>query len=99
MLLKRRSVDVAELEEAPPPNSPVKVEPFNPPFARAAEMEARRKIRMRSRFTSSGKEPRPAVAPQAEPLNPEMYEEELIGEDDSDMEIPLDGEDAGFFDQ
>jgi len=96
-LLKRRSVDVVELEDASPPNGAVKVEPFNPPFARAAEMEARRKIRMRSRFTSSADEPRPLVVAEAEPLNPEISEEESIGED-SDMEIPLDGEEAEFFD-
>ncbi|KAF8531338.1 stress-activated map kinase interacting protein 1-domain-containing protein [Gautieria morchelliformis] len=72
-LLRRRSADASELEAAPTSASytpfattPIAVaaptptiEPFKPPFARAAEMEERRRIRMRSRFASAGNQPRP----------------------------------------
>jgi target of rapamycin complex 2 subunit MAPKAP1/AVO1 len=70
-LLRRRSADASELETAPTSASyftttPVviatptpTIEPFKPPFARAAEMEERRRIRMRSRFASGGSQPRP----------------------------------------
>ena len=104
ILLRRRSADAAELEEAPAPNSTAKIEPFKPPFARAAEMEARRQIRMRSRFALTSIEPQPLVTLDTQPVNPEASEDESSSGDDLSLlgnDIPLEGEDAvedDFFD-
>ncbi|KAF8508261.1 stress-activated map kinase interacting protein 1-domain-containing protein [Hysterangium stoloniferum] len=103
-LLRRQSVDASELEAAPAPVAPVaavppKVLPFKPPFARAAEMEARRKLRMRSRFASTDAQPKPIVTLEKDALNPEVSDGESSGEEDSDIagnDVPLEGED--FFD-
>ena len=103
ILLRRKSADASELEEAPASSSTAKIEPFKPPFARAAEMEARRQMRMRSRFALTGVEPRPLVTLQTQQLNPEVSDDSPSSED-SDLlgnDIPLEGEDAvedEFFD-
>ncbi|KAF8582554.1 SIN1-domain-containing protein [Ramaria rubella] len=103
ILLRRRSADVTELEGVPAPEDLVKIEPFKPPFARAAEMEERRQIRMRSRFAAIRDPPKPLPTLDLESPNPEVSEDEISGEEDSDMlghDTPLEGEEIGdeFFD-
>jgi len=98
-LLRRQSIDAAELEEAPVAGP--SVEPFKPPFARAAEMEARRKLRMRSRFASTGHAAISVVAPKPSPINPEVSDEESSADEDDLMGGPLETEEAPedeFFD-
>lgn len=104
ILLRRRSADASELEEAPPSSSVPKIEPFKPPFSRAAEMAERREIRMRSRFISTSNEMRSVVTRDEQQLNPEVTDDESSSGDDSSElgnDIPLDGEDVvedDFFD-
>lgn len=96
-LLKRNSVDMTALEQAPPPlaTDPGKVEPFKPPFPRAAEMEARRKQRLHSRLASTEAPHHPTVRIHKESLNPEISDEDLSGDELSDLDgndLPLEGE-------
>ncbi|GJJ10541.1 hypothetical protein Clacol_004768 [Clathrus columnatus] len=96
-LLKRNSMDMTALEQAPTPPAAEhrEVEPFMPPFARAAEMEARRKQRLRSRFASTEAQMRPIV-PKKELLNPEVSDDDdLSAGEVSDLDgadLPLEGE-------
>lgn len=58
-------------EERPPPADNVPL-PFIPKFKGAAEMEARRRLRMMNRVPPGGAVQRPAVPAQATFLNPEL---------------------------
>lgn len=92
-----KSANTSELDEAPASSSTAKIEPFKPPFARAAEMEERRQLRMRSRFASAGNEPRPIVTLDTEQQIPDESEDDSSSGDDSELlgnDIPLEGEDA-----
>ncbi|KIJ30522.1 hypothetical protein M422DRAFT_783966 [Sphaerobolus stellatus SS14] len=103
-LLRRTSIDASELEEAPAANEgPTKVQPFNPPFARAKEMEERRALRMRSRFATTGNAPLAIVVQERQSMNPEESDEDTVtsGEEDELLTGTLEAEDApddDFFD-
>lgn len=93
-LLRRKSVDAAELEEAPSENPPTKILPFKPPFARAAEMEARRQLRMRSRFASAGIPAQPMILADKDFVGAEVSDEEMLDDEDDLLGDALETEDA-----
>lgn len=102
-VLKRSSADMTTLEQAPAPLASEleqrKPGAFRPPFARAAEMEARRRPRphFHNASTETHSQPRRDVPLQKESYNPEISDNEDLSDDDEASD--LDGnDDEGFSD-